>query len=292
MTPLLTALQATTVEALPEEAANAAGQAAQALSTGAADANSLNLLHLVLQASIPVQLVMLLLLFGSVASWVIIFRKEARARPRRARSRPVSRSVSGPVPSCPSSMPGPPSATATSPGWKRSSRPASASSAACASAGAPTAACSWKVRSAPCAPPARARSTVWNTTSSSSPTSVRYQPVRGPVRHRVGHHACRSQGLANMQAGDASPPSRRASAEALVATAMGLFAAIPAVCGLQPLRHEGRTHVRALRRVLRGVLFDPAAPGRRSLTPVPAPEPAHPPADRSHVVLAADASQH
>lgn len=76
MTPLLTALQATAVEALPEEAANAAGQAAQALSTGAADNNSLNLLQLVLHASLPVQLVMLLLLFGSIASWVIIFRKK------------------------------------------------------------------------------------------------------------------------------------------------------------------------------------------------------------------------
>ncbi|HEY0505081.1 MAG TPA: protein TolQ [Lysobacter sp.] len=84
MTPLLTALQATTVEALPEEAANAAGAAAQAVTAGAADANSLNLLTLVLHASIPVQLVMLLLLFGSIASWVIIFRKK-RVLDRAAR---------------------------------------------------------------------------------------------------------------------------------------------------------------------------------------------------------------
>lgn len=84
MTPLLTALQATTVEALPEEAANAAGAAAQAVTAGAADANSLNLLQLVLHASIPVQLVMLLLLFGSIASWVIIFRKK-RVLDRAAR---------------------------------------------------------------------------------------------------------------------------------------------------------------------------------------------------------------
>ncbi len=75
MTPLLTALQATTVEPLPEEAANTAGQAAQAVAAGA-DAGSLNILHLILHASIPVQLVMLLLLFASVASWVIIFRKK------------------------------------------------------------------------------------------------------------------------------------------------------------------------------------------------------------------------
>ncbi|HEY5804301.1 MAG TPA: protein TolQ [Lysobacter sp.] len=84
MTPLLTALQATAVEPLPEEAANAASTAAQALSAGAVDNNSLNLLQLVLHASIPVQLVMLLLLFGSIASWVIIFRKK-RVLDRAAR---------------------------------------------------------------------------------------------------------------------------------------------------------------------------------------------------------------
>lgn len=84
MTPLLTALQATAVEPLPEEAANAASTAVQALTTGAVDNNSLNLLQLVLHASIPVQLVMLLLLFGSIASWVIIFRKK-RVLDRAAR---------------------------------------------------------------------------------------------------------------------------------------------------------------------------------------------------------------
>ena len=44
-------------------------------STAAAH-DGINMLALVLHASIPVQLVMLLLLFGSVASWVIIFRKK------------------------------------------------------------------------------------------------------------------------------------------------------------------------------------------------------------------------
>jgi len=61
MTPLLTALQATTVEALPDDAAATTAQAVTASVTGD---NSLNLLTLVLHASIPVQLVMLLLLFG------------------------------------------------------------------------------------------------------------------------------------------------------------------------------------------------------------------------------------
>ncbi|MBF6025673.1 protein TolQ [Lysobacter niastensis] len=80
MMSLLTALQATTVEALPEDATTTA---AAAVAPAAGD-NSLNLLNLVLHASIPVQLVMLLLLFGSVASWVIIFRKK-RVLDRAAR---------------------------------------------------------------------------------------------------------------------------------------------------------------------------------------------------------------
>ena len=42
----------------------------------AAANDGINMLALVLHASIPVQLVMMLLLFGSVASWVIIFRKK------------------------------------------------------------------------------------------------------------------------------------------------------------------------------------------------------------------------
>ena len=41
-----------------------------------ATSNELNLLDLVLHASLPVQLVMLLLLLFSIASWVIIFRKK------------------------------------------------------------------------------------------------------------------------------------------------------------------------------------------------------------------------
>jgi biopolymer transport protein TolQ len=51
----------------------------QPIEPAAADAaahNGIDMLALVLHASLPVQLVMLLLLFGSVASWVIIFRKK------------------------------------------------------------------------------------------------------------------------------------------------------------------------------------------------------------------------
>lgn len=77
MTPLLSALQATTVEPLPEDAASAVGNAAAVLPAEAITGdNNLDLLQLILHASLPVQLVMLLLLFASIASWVIIFRKK------------------------------------------------------------------------------------------------------------------------------------------------------------------------------------------------------------------------
>ncbi len=74
MIAMLLATQAATVEALPEEAANTAAQAAAAAAPAAAD--HFNILTLILHASIPVQLVMLLLLGASIASWVIIFRKK------------------------------------------------------------------------------------------------------------------------------------------------------------------------------------------------------------------------
>ena len=56
--------------------------AAQATTTAAAavPAGSIDLLDLVLKASLPVQLIMLLLIVASIASWVIIFRKAALLR--------------------------------------------------------------------------------------------------------------------------------------------------------------------------------------------------------------------
>jgi biopolymer transport protein TolQ len=70
MTSSLIALLATTVEALPEEAASAVTQAA-----ASAAASDFSLLDLVLKASFPVQLIMALLVLASVTSWIIIFRK-------------------------------------------------------------------------------------------------------------------------------------------------------------------------------------------------------------------------
>ena len=65
-------------QALPENGAAAAvelvGDAAQQATAQAG--NGLDMLQLVLHASLPVQLVMVLLLFASLASWLIIFRKK------------------------------------------------------------------------------------------------------------------------------------------------------------------------------------------------------------------------
>jgi biopolymer transport protein TolQ len=74
MSPLAMALQAT-VEALPEDPTTAEVLAAAQAVPGTAG-NELDMLQLILHASLPVQLVMVLLLFASVASWVIIFRKK------------------------------------------------------------------------------------------------------------------------------------------------------------------------------------------------------------------------
>ncbi|GAA3916242.1 protein TolQ [Luteimonas lutimaris] len=81
MTPLLALLQATSVEPLPEEAATTAAEMAAdpsvAGNAAAAAGNHLDIVQLILHASIPVQFVMLLLLIASIASWVIIFRKRS-----------------------------------------------------------------------------------------------------------------------------------------------------------------------------------------------------------------------
>lgn len=65
-------LQTTAIEPLAEDAAAAAAQAAGDATSG----GGLNYVQLVLDASLPVQCVMALLLLASVASWVIIFRKK------------------------------------------------------------------------------------------------------------------------------------------------------------------------------------------------------------------------
>lgn len=73
-------MQASSVEPLPEEAAAdsvaLAADAANQVAAAPAAGGELDLIQLILHASLPVQLVMLLLLLASIASWVIIFRKK------------------------------------------------------------------------------------------------------------------------------------------------------------------------------------------------------------------------
>ncbi len=73
MIALLLALQDTVVEALPEDVASVVDATAQA--TAATTHSGINYIDLLLKASLPVQLIVLLLLAGSLISWVIIFRK-------------------------------------------------------------------------------------------------------------------------------------------------------------------------------------------------------------------------
>lgn len=63
--------QAPQAEALPAETLAAADTAPTVVG------NNLDLFQLILHASLPVQLVMVLLVIGSIASWMIIFRKKA-----------------------------------------------------------------------------------------------------------------------------------------------------------------------------------------------------------------------
>ncbi|MBB1088540.1 protein TolQ [Lysobacter sp. SG-8] len=76
MIPMPSTLLATVVEPLPQEAGQAVGDALGQASELAAASGDFSILELILHASIPVQLVMLILVFASVASWVIIFRKK------------------------------------------------------------------------------------------------------------------------------------------------------------------------------------------------------------------------
>ena len=79
MIPLTMLLQATEIQPLPADDAALASQLpadAGVVEAATAVGGDIDMLQLLLHASIPVQLVMLLLLAASIASWVIIFRKK------------------------------------------------------------------------------------------------------------------------------------------------------------------------------------------------------------------------
>ncbi len=71
-------LFATTVQPLPEQAAAQAAELPESAATVATTAGGggFDVLQLILHASLPVQVVMALLLLASIASWVIIIRKK------------------------------------------------------------------------------------------------------------------------------------------------------------------------------------------------------------------------
>ncbi len=70
MIEMFLAMQDTMVEALPPQTTSAAAEA-----MAVASRDGINYFDLMLKASLPVQVIVLLLLVGSVISWVIIFRK-------------------------------------------------------------------------------------------------------------------------------------------------------------------------------------------------------------------------
>ena len=77
MIPLAMLLQATDIQPLPDEAAATTTElASTAAAAAAATAHEgINYIDLMLKASLPVKLIVLLLLAGSLISWIIIFRK-------------------------------------------------------------------------------------------------------------------------------------------------------------------------------------------------------------------------
>ncbi|MCW5580281.1 MAG: MotA/TolQ/ExbB proton channel family protein, partial [Luteimonas sp.] len=77
MIPLAMLLQATQIEPLADEAAATTTELANTAAAAAAATahEGINYIELMLKASLPVKLIVLLLLAGSLISWVIIFRK-------------------------------------------------------------------------------------------------------------------------------------------------------------------------------------------------------------------------
>ena len=221
----------------------------------------LSILQLVLGASLVVQLVMLLLLVVSVTSWAAIFRKLFALRRVKSLNADFEREFwSG---TSLNDLFSAAAQNASRPArWSASSRPACASTRSCASAASPTAAPSWTAPGAMRASFQRELDVVETNLSflasvaSVSPYVGLFGTVWGIMHAFTGLGALQQVTLATVAPG---------IAEALVATALGLFAAIPAVAYNRFARHRPRRHQPG--DLHRGVLQHPAAqPGTQTAT--------------------------
>jgi hypothetical protein len=136
--------------------------------------NDMSIVRLVLDASLVVQLVMLLLLLASVASWAVIIQKRRVLRQASATADSFEKEfwsggdLSGLYRA---------SRCAARAAWPASSRRAFASSAGCASRTTCRPARSSRARAAPCWSHRCASPTGWSRTSPSSPRSARPAPM-------------------------------------------------------------------------------------------------------------------
>ena len=219
--------------------------------------NDLSVWTMVLDASPIVQAVVAILMFASVASWAIIFRKSRVISQLAATVPSSSRRSSGRAGISPPCTATSKPRAARAPACRASSSPASASSAGCASRAHRPNSCS-RARGARCASRRCAKSTGWRrnlatlaTVGSTSPYVGLFGTVWGIMSafHNLGN--VQQATLAAVAPG---------IAEALITTAMGLFAAIPAVVAYNRLRRSSQPPGAALRYLRRGVLDDLAAP--------------------------------
>ena len=222
--------------------------------------SELNVLGLVLGASIPVKLVLGILIGFSIASWFIIFRKKAlidRANARRGRIRGallVRRRSRGPVQGIDFRR----RAHHRQRGDLRSRIPRVRAAAPAPRRRFARAA---RRRAARDARRLDARSRPART-KPRIPRQCRLdQSLRRPLRHGVGHHD-RVPGPRQRQGSD-DRDGRSGHLRSADRDRYGPLRGDSGRLGLQPLLDQARTHQHALRHVRRGVLLDPRASGAR-----------------------------
>ena len=187
----------------------------------------LSIVTLVLHASLVVQLVMAGLLLVSLASWTVIFGKLFGLQHGARRSTTTSSASSGPARNLNDLYADADQAAPTRADGAHLRLAACASSSSCASAASPTPAPCSTARAARCAPASSASSTRSSrnlsflaSVGSVSPYVGLFGTVWGIMHAFIGLSNLQQVTLATVAPG---------IAEALVATAIGLFAAIPAV---------------------------------------------------------------